>query len=249
IAEAEIVLRELLLLEPGPRQANLELSSALNKTSREPSRRSGVLPALPSAVDRLRLDPDLDFIVCDEGLMEMTEAGALGMVQAHSAGLDVVIGINGREVLRFLAPKRGLIEPAREGRPVSEQSLKFADLTDAVARHTQPVTELLKAEESTEVALQMISKERKRYEIESLLPWHATGTLSHSESQRVEQALAEDAVLAQRYELVLEEMVVAIQLNDTLGSPSERAMEKLFVAIDAEEARFPCSSQPLCETP
>jgi hypothetical protein len=155
IAEAEIVLRELLLLEPGPRQANLELSNALNKTSREPSRRSAVLPALPSAVDRLRLDPDLDFIVCDEGLIEMTEAGARRMVQAHSAGLDVVIGINGREVLRFLAPKRGLIEPAREGSPVSEQSLKFADLTDAVARHTQPVTELLKAEESTEVALQM----------------------------------------------------------------------------------------------
>jgi hypothetical protein len=34
---------------------------------------------------------------------------------------------------------------------------------------------------------------RKRYEIESLLPWHATGTLSHSDSERVEQALAEDA--------------------------------------------------------
>jgi hypothetical protein len=212
-----------------------------------------VPPALPSAVDRLRLDPDLDFIVCDEGLIEMTESGARRMVQAHSAGLDVVIGINGREVLRFLAPKRRPNEPAAAGRQVSEQSLRFADLSDAVARHTQPVAELLKAEESTEIALQMISKERERYEIESLLPWHATGTLSHSESQRVEHALAQDAVLAQRYELVLEEMAVAIQLNDTLGSPSERAMEKLFVAIDAEEARLPCSRrpprQPLCETP
>jgi hypothetical protein len=253
IAEAETVLRELLLVEPGPRRANLEPLSALNEKSREPSRRSAVLRALPSAVDRLRLDPGLDFIVCDEGLIEMTEAGARRMVQAHSAGLDVVISINGREVLRFLAPKRGLNEPAPAGRPVSEQSLKFADLADAVARHTQPVTELLKAEESTEVALQMISKERKRYEIESLLPWHATGTLSHSDSERVEQALAEDAVLAQRYELVLEEMAAAIQLNDTLGSPSERAMEKLFVAIDAEEARLPRSRrpprQPLSETP
>jgi hypothetical protein len=252
IAEAETVLRELLLFEPGPRQANLEPSSALNEKS-QPSRRSAVPRALPSAVDRLRLDPGLDFIVCDEGLIEMTEAGARRMVQAHSAGLDVVIGINGREVLRFLAPKRGHNEPAPAGRPVSEQSLKFADLTDAVARHTQPVTELLKAEESTEVALQMISKERKRYEIESLLPWHATGTLSHSDSERVEQALAEDAVLAQRYELVLEEMAAAIQLNDTLDSPSERAMEKLFVAIDAEEARLPRSRrpprQPLSETP
>jgi hypothetical protein len=95
----------------------------------------------------------------------------------------------------------------------------------------------------------MISKERKRYEIESLLPWHATGTLSHSDSERVEQALAEDAVLAQRYEVVLEEMAVAIQLNDTLGSPSERAMEKLFVAIDAEETRLPRSMRPAASAP
>jgi hypothetical protein len=131
-------------------------------------------------------------------------------------------------VFRFLAPSRGLNEPAAEGRPVSDQSLKFADLIDAIARHTQPVAELLKAEESTEVALLMISKERKRYDIESLLPWHATGTLSHSDAERVEQALGEDSVLAQRYELVLEELAAAIQNNDTLGSPSERAMEKIL---------------------
>ena len=83
----------------------------------------------------------------------------------------------------------------------------------------------------------MITRERKRYEIESLLPWHATGTLSHRDAQRVEQALAEDGVLAQRYEFVLEELAAAIHLNDALG-PSERAMEKLFAAIDAE-ARLP----------
>jgi hypothetical protein len=91
-----------------------------------------------------------------------------------------------------------------------------------------------------------------------MLPWHATGTLSDSDAERVEQALAEDAVLAQRYELVLEEMAAAIQLHDTLGSPSERAMEKLFAAIDTEEARLPRSRrliverpprQPLSETP
>jgi hypothetical protein len=237
LAEAETVLRELLLVEA--RQSNLEPSSAVNEKSRDPTRRWVMPRSLPSAVDRLRLDPGLDFIARDKGLIEMTEAGVRRMVQAHSAGLEVVIGINGREVLRFLAPKRGLDEPAASGRPVLEQSLKFADLTDAIARHTQPVTELLKAEESTEVALQMIGKERKRHEIESMLPWHATGALSDSDAERVEQALAEDAVLAQRYELVLEEMAAAIQLNDTLGSPSERAMDKLFAAIDAEETRLP----------
>jgi hypothetical protein len=248
IAEAETVLRELLLVEPGQRQPKLEPTSAANEKSREPSGQSVVPRAVSSAIDRLRLDPGLDFIVCDEGLIEMTEAGVRRMVQAHSAGFDVVIGINGCEVLRFLAPSRGLNEPAAEGRPVSDQSLKFADLTDAIARHTQPVAELLKAEESTEVALLMISKERKRYDIESLLPWHATGTLSHSDAERVEQALAEDSVLAQRYELVLEELAAAIQNNDTLGSPSERALEKLFAAIDEEEAHLPRSGR-LSKTP
>jgi hypothetical protein len=250
LAAAETVLRELLLVEP--RQSTLEPSGAANEKSRarDPARRSVMPRSVPSAIDRLRLDPGLDFIVRDEGLIEMTEAGVRRMVQAHSAGLDVVIGINDREVLHFLAPKRGPNEPAAAGRPASEQSLKFSDLTDAIARHTQPVAELLKAEESTEVALQMITKERRRYEIESLLPWHATGTLSHRDAQRVEQALAEDAVLAQRYELVLEELAAAIHLNDTLGSPSERAMEKLFAAIDAEEARLPRPPrQPCSEIP
>jgi hypothetical protein len=248
IAAAETVLRELLLVEP--RQSTLEPSSAANEKSRDPARRSVMPRSVPSAIDRLRLDPGLDFIVRDEGLIEMTEAGGRRMVQAHSAGFDVVIGINDREVLRFLAPKRGPNDPAAAGRPASEQSLKFLDLTDAIARPTQPVAELLKAEESTDVALQMITRERKRYEIESLLPWHATGTLSHRDAQRVEQALAEDGVLAQRYELVLEELAAAIRLNDTLGSPSERAMEKLFAAIDAEEARLPRPPrQPCSETP
>jgi hypothetical protein len=247
IAEAETVLRELLLVQPP--QATLEPSSAANGKSRVSARQPVSPRSAPNAVDRLRLDPDLDFVVCDEKLIEITEAGLRRMLQAHSAGLDVVVGINGRELLRFLAPKRRFGELAA-GSPASDQSRKFADLTDAIARHTQPVAELLEAEESTEVALQMISKERKRHEVESLLPWHATGTLSHSDAERVEQALADDGVLAQRYELVLEEFAAAILLNDTLGSPSERAMEKLFAAIDAEEPRLPRSPrQPLSEIP
>jgi hypothetical protein len=131
-------------------------------------------------------------------------------------------------------------ELAASGR--AKRSPRPAELSGTVVRHT--VAELLEAEESTELALQMISKERKRYEIESLLPWHAVGTLSRSDAERVEQALAEDSVLTQRYELVLEELAAAIHLNDTLGSPSERAMEKLFAAIDAEEEthRRPCAS-------
>ena len=40
-------------------------------------------------------------------------------------------------------------------------------------------------------------------------------------------------------QLVREELAETIHLNETLGAPSARAMEKLFAAIDAEEARAP----------
>jgi anti-sigma-K factor RskA len=79
-----------------------------------------------------------------------------------------------------------------------------------------------------------ISKEPERHEIEALLPWHAAGTLSRRDADRVEQALAGDRELARRYDLVREELAETIHLNETLGAPSARAMEKLFAAIDAE---------------
>ena len=87
--------------------------------------------------------------------------------------------------------------------------------------------------------MNMINKEPERYDIEALLPWHAAGTLSRRDADRVEQALAGDRELARRYDLVREELAETIHLNETLGAPSARAMEKLFAAIDAEEARAP----------
>ena len=77
----------------------------------------------------------------------------------------------------------------------------------------------------------------ERSEIETLLPWHAAGTLSRRDAQRVEDALARDPELARRYALVRDELGETIHLNETLGAPSPRAMEKLFAAIDAEPAR------------
>ena len=74
----------------------------------------------------------------------------------------------------------------------------------------------------------------ERQDIEALLPWHAAGTLNRRDSDRVERALASDRELARRYELVREELNETIHLNETLGAPSARAMEKLFAAIDAE---------------
>jgi hypothetical protein len=87
--------------------------------------------------------------------------------------------------------------------------------------------------------MNMINKEPERHEIEALLPWHAAGTLSRRDADRVEQALAGDRELSRRYDLVREELAETIHLNETLGAPSARAMEKLFAAIDAEEARSP----------
>ena len=87
--------------------------------------------------------------------------------------------------------------------------------------------------------MNMINKETERYDIEALLPWHAAGTLSRRDADRVEQALAGDRELARRYDLVREELAETIHLNETLGAPSARAMQKLFAAIDAEPARRP----------
>jgi hypothetical protein len=92
---------------------------------------------------------------------------------------------------------------------------------------------------SNEVAMTAINKHPERHEIEELLPWHATGTLSRRDADRVKQALAGDRELARRYELIRQELAVTTRLNETLGAPSARAMEKLFAAIDAEEARAP----------
>jgi hypothetical protein len=84
-----------------------------------------------------------------------------------------------------------------------------------------------------------INEEREHQELEALLPWYAAGTLSRRDANRVEQALAGDRELARQYDLVREELVETIHLNETLGAPSARAMERLFAAIDAEEARAP----------
>jgi anti-sigma factor RsiW len=76
-------------------------------------------------------------------------------------------------------------------------------------------------------------------EIEMLLPWHAAGTLNARDARRVEEALARDPELARQYAVVREEYAETIDLNESLGAPSARAMQKLFAAIDAEPALKP----------
>ena len=83
----------------------------------------------------------------------------------------------------------------------------------------------------------MTKNETERRDIEALLPWHAAGTLSRRDAQRVEAALKEDRDLARQFELVREELSETIHLNETLGAPSARAMERLFAGIEAEGAK------------
>jgi hypothetical protein len=89
------------------------------------------------------------------------------------------------------------------------------------------------------MALSKKMLEQEPGDIELLLPWHAAGTLNARDARRVEEALARDPELAKQYEVIREEYAETIGLNETLGAPSARAMQKLFAAIDAEPARHP----------
>jgi hypothetical protein len=82
-------------------------------------------------------------------------------------------------------------------------------------------------------------------DLELLLPWHAAGTLNARDARRVEDALARAPELARRYAVTREEYAATISLNESLGAPSMRAMQKLFAAIDAEPVRRPAASRSL----
>lgn len=91
------------------------------------------------------------------------------------------------------------------------------------------------------MALSKKMLEQEPSEIELLLPWHAAGTLNARDARRVEEALANDPALAKQYAAIRGEYEETIHLNESLGAPSARAMQKLFAAIDAEPARAPTS--------
>ena len=82
----------------------------------------------------------------------------------------------------------------------------------------------------------MSDRQRKSMpgEIEMLLPWHANGTLNARDSRMVDEALASDPDLAGQYAAIRDECAATIDLNERLGMPSVRALQKLFAAIDAD---------------
>ena len=94
MAEIERALRELALM----RRSSPERSGPANEASNAPS----LVPA-PSPIDRLVLDPGLDFIFHKDGMIELTEAGFRRMGQAYSAGIDAVVEVDRRYLLYFPA--------------------------------------------------------------------------------------------------------------------------------------------------
>jgi len=82
------------------RRSTPERSSPANEAPKAPP----LVPA-PPPIERLVLDPGLDFIFHKDGMIELTEAGFRRMGQAHSAGLDTVIEIDRRYLLHFPASK------------------------------------------------------------------------------------------------------------------------------------------------
>jgi len=87
------------------------------------------------------------------------------------------------------------------------------------------------------LALSRKMLEHQPGEIALLLPWYVTGTLNPRDMQRVEQALAVNPELARQYAAIQREYAEIMALNESLGAPTMRAMQKLFAAIDAAPAR------------
>jgi hypothetical protein len=127
MAQAESVLREISLTAFSARRRSSELSSSASEKAESaiPSFATvrGIQPythsyraatqfgtfdlRLAKAIpDRVPQDLGLDFVVHDDGVIELTETGFRRMAQAHYAGLDAVIVVDGRDVLRFPAPSR-----------------------------------------------------------------------------------------------------------------------------------------------
>jgi anti-sigma factor RsiW len=85
-------------------------------------------------------------------------------------------------------------------------------------------------------------------EIELLLPWYAAGALNPRDARRIDEVLARDPELAKQYAAIREEYAEIIYLNESLGAPSARAVQKLFAAIEGEPPRErPPRNNPLAK--
>ena len=128
IAEAESVLREISSVRRRSPELSRKAESAIprfatirgtkpNAQSYRTAAQFGIfdLRLVKAILDPLRLDPGLDFIVLDDGAIELTESGFRRMAQAHSVEVDVVIGVDGRDLLRLPARRTDVVDTYRDG--------------------------------------------------------------------------------------------------------------------------------------
>ena len=88
-----------------------------------------------------------------------------------------------------------------------------------------------------------VASDPKRRELEELLPFYANGRIAAADRKRVEAALASDADLAARLEIIRDDMAETVLLNEHLGAPSPRALDKLMAGIEAEQRPAPLLSR------
>jgi hypothetical protein len=90
----------------------------------------------------------------------------------------------------------------------------------------------------------VMTKQDNRAEISMLLPWYAAGTLSAAETRRVAAAIERDPELAKRLEDIRDEAAETHLVNESIPAPSRRVADKLFAAIEAEQAKSPRVYKP-----
>ncbi len=83
-----------------------------------------------------------------------------------------------------------------------------------------------------------IAADPKRSELELLLPFYANGRISAADKARVEAALTSDAELAARLDIIRDDMAETTLLNESLGAPSPRVLDRLMAGMDAEPRRL-----------
>lgn len=79
-----------------------------------------------------------------------------------------------------------------------------------------------------------IATDPKRSELEELLPFYANGRISPADKARLDAALASDAELAARLDIIRDDMAETTLLNESLGAPSPRVLDRLMAGMDAE---------------
>lgn len=84
-----------------------------------------------------------------------------------------------------------------------------------------------------------IANDPQRSAVEELLPFYANGRISTADKARVDKALANDPELAMRLEIIREDMAETALLNESLGAPSPRVLDRLMAQIEAEPQQTP----------